>query len=155
MVYGGKPNPGTCCRVPDVGNMHLVWNIWCMGYILSALIRLPRMFLSTDFLFEYEKDKLRWTSVISNLHTTLRIISRGAISIKRCLTSIGIPMLKIRRSRDRLIFNMRIPIPGKDGLYIEMGPRSVPGLAKDSCSAWGRGWTHFPLYWGPYLGIGF
>ena len=38
------------------------------------------------------------------------------------LTSIGIPMLKIRRSRDRLIFNMGIPIPGKDGLYIETGP---------------------------------
>ena len=32
-------------------------------------------------------------------------------------------MLKIRRSRDRLIFNMDIPIPGKDGFYIEMGPR--------------------------------
>ena len=33
-------------------------------------------------------------------------------------------MLKIRRSRDRLIFNMRIPTPGKDGLYIETEPRS-------------------------------
>ena len=32
-------------------------------------------------------------------------------------------MLKIRRSHDRLIFNMGIPIPGKDGLYIEAGPR--------------------------------
>ena len=31
-------------------------------------------------------------------------------------------MLKIRRSHDRLIFNMGIPIPGKDGLYIEAGP---------------------------------
>ena len=31
-------------------------------------------------------------------------------------------MLKIGRSRDRLIFNMEIPIPGKDGLYIETGP---------------------------------
>ena len=33
-------------------------------------------------------------------------------------------MLKVRRSRDRLIFNMGIPIPGKDGLYIEKGPDS-------------------------------
>ena len=32
-------------------------------------------------------------------------------------------MLKIRRSHDRLIFNMGIPISGKDGLYIETGPR--------------------------------
>ena len=35
---------------------------------------------------------------------------------------MGVPMLKIRRSRDRLIFNMGIPIPGKYGLYIEMAP---------------------------------
>ena len=35
-------------------------------------------------------------------------------------------MLKIRRSRDRLIFNMGIPIPGKDGLYIETGPCPHP-----------------------------
>ena len=34
------------------------------------------------------------------------------------LTSIGIPMSRIRRSHDRLIFNMKILIPGKDGLYI-------------------------------------
>ena len=33
-------------------------------------------------------------------------------------------MLKIRRSRDRLIFNMGIPIPGKYGLYIDTEPRS-------------------------------
>ena len=42
-----------------------------------------------------------------------------------CLTSKGIPMLKIRRSHDRLILNMGIPIPGKDGLYIERGPWSL------------------------------
>ena len=48
-----------------------------------------------------------------------------AVSIQRCrLTRIGISMLKIRRSPDRLIFNMGIPIPAKDGLYIETGPRS-------------------------------
>ena len=31
-------------------------------------------------------------------------------------------MLKIWQSFDRLIFNMEIPIPEKDGLYIETGP---------------------------------
>ena len=31
-------------------------------------------------------------------------------------------MLKIRRCRDRFIFNMGIPIPGKDGLHIDTGP---------------------------------
>ena len=47
----------------------------------------------------------------------------GAVSIERCrLTNIGIPVFKIRRSRDRLIFNMGIPIPGKDSLHIDTGP---------------------------------
>ena len=47
----------------------------------------------------------------------------GAVSIKRCpLTSIGIPMMNIRLSCDLLIFSMGIPIPGKDGLYIETWP---------------------------------
>ena len=32
-------------------------------------------------------------------------------------------MLKKRRSHDRLFFNIGIPIYGKDGLYIETGPR--------------------------------
>ena len=44
----------------------------------------------------------------------------GPSQYKDGVTGIGIPMLKIRRSRDRLIFNMGIPIPGKDGLYIEL-----------------------------------
>ena len=35
---------------------------------------------------------------------------------------MGIPMLKIRRSRDRLIFNIGIPIPVKKHLYIETAP---------------------------------
>ena len=33
------------------------------------------------------------------------------------------PMLKMRRSRDHIIFNMGIPILGKDGLDIETGSR--------------------------------
>ena len=34
-------------------------------------------------------------------------------------------MLKIRRPRDRLILNKRIPIPGKDRRYIETGLPSL------------------------------
>ena len=38
---------------------------------------------------------------------------QGTVSTERCrLTSTGIPMLKIRRSCDRIIFNMGIPLPG-------------------------------------------
>ena len=36
--------------------------------------------------------------------------------------NVGIPMLKIRWSHHRLIFNMGIPIPREDSFYIEPGP---------------------------------
>ena len=45
-------------------------------------------------------------------------------------------MLKIRQSRDNVIFNMGIPIPGKDGLYIESGPMCVI-----ETSELGTGWS--------------
>ena len=48
------------------------------------------------------------------------IICDGTFNEKR----IRIPMVKIRQSHDRLIFNMGFPIAGKDGLYIEVGPRA-------------------------------
>ena len=42
---------------------------------------------------------------------------------KHCLSqALGIPMLKIRRSWDRLIFNMAIPMLVRRYLYIEMTP---------------------------------
>ena len=43
-------------------------------------------------------------------------------NIKTAFPRYGIPMLKIRRSRDRLIFNMGIPILVRRHPYIEMGP---------------------------------
>ena len=46
----------------------------------------------------------------------------GTTSVERCLISIGTPMLKIRRSRDRLIFNMGILIPEKDVFVLRQGP---------------------------------
>ena len=44
------------------------------------------------------------------------------LNIKTVFPRYGIPMLKIRRSRDRLIFNMGIPILVRRHLYIEMAP---------------------------------
>ena len=58
-------------------------------------------------------------------HKLIRTLNRTLATksqYKDHLTSIGIIMLKIRRSRDRLIINMGILIPGKDGLYIETRP---------------------------------
>ena len=48
---------------------------------------------------------------------------QGAISIYRCiLTSIGIPIIKIKQSHDHLIFIMEIFIPGKTVLILRQGP---------------------------------
>ena len=51
-------------------------------------------------------------------------------------------MLNIRRNQDRLIFNMVVPIPGKDGLYIETGVNVlliitvVPQTGQESSDEW-------------------
>ena len=64
-----------------------------------------------------------------------------AVSIKRCrLTNIGISMLKIRRSRDRLIFNMEIPYLGKTVFILKTGPwiheESVNCMRRRSVEKW-------------------
>ena len=65
-----------------------------------------------------------------------------AVSIKRCrLTGIVIPILKISRPHDRLILNKGIPIPGKDGLYIESGPRYERVDFRTTQTIW------CPIYW--------
>ena len=43
--------PGTACPALDVDNIYLVWFIYVYDTD-SAFIRLPRMFLSTNCLFE-------------------------------------------------------------------------------------------------------
>ena len=54
-------------------------------------------------------------------------------------------MLKIRRSHDRLIFNMEIHIPGKDGLYIGTGPWWLAMLPQhESCETTNKGFTTEP-----------
>ena len=50
--------------------------------------------------------------------------------------SIGIPMLKIRRSRPCLIFNMGIPIPGKMVFILRQGPASGTQVHKCVCKYW-------------------
>ena len=53
--------------------------------------------------------------------------SQGPDSIKRShLTSIGNPIVEIRRSYDRLISTIGFPIPVRWHLYIESGPWYLP-----------------------------
>ena len=62
----------------------------------------------------------------------IRLKKFGAVSIQTCrLTSIGIPILKIRRSRDRLIFNMGILYPGKTVFILRQGPGRSIWLSMD------------------------
>ena len=83
----------------------------------------------------------------------------GHLNIKiHHLASIGIPMLKIRRSHDCLIFNMEIPIPGKESLYIETGPgydlSMLESKETQMCQSWNivAAWiTGWELY-NEYLG---
>ena len=80
-------------------------------------------------VLKFKKCRFRVTKIYVNQffgYQTPGGLKPGAVSIWRCrLTSIAIPMLRIRRSRDRLIFNMGIPIPGEDGLHIETGIRFI------------------------------
>ena len=56
----------------------------------------------------------------------------ACLNIKPSFQGIGISMLKIRRSRDHLIFNMGIPILVRRHLHIEMAPRmAVECLAEN------------------------
>ena len=67
--------------------------------------------------------KLRWWYVIIQGWKYYLPDCLGAVSILRCrLASIGIPMLKIRRFRDRPIFNKEIPIPGKTVFILSLSP---------------------------------
>ena len=55
--------------------------------------------------------------------------SQGPLSIWRLsFPGMGIPMLKVRRSRDRLIFNIGIPILVRRHLYIETAPRTSTAM---------------------------
>ena len=53
---------------------------------------------------------------------------QGPVSIKPVFPRYRIPMLKIRRSRDRLIFNVGIPKLVRRHLYIETAPRSPSAM---------------------------
>ena len=58
------------------------------------------------------------------------------LNIKTVFPGMGIPMLKIRRSWDRLIFKMGIPILVRRRLYIETGPCDHSAVVHGN-EAWG------------------
>ena len=85
-----------------------MWSSWQLGHTAAtvSLARTPSIFHSSETYTSNGK---------TLIHRPL-----GVISIQRCrLTSI---QLKIRRSPDRLIFNIGISIPGKTVFILKWGP---------------------------------
>ena len=68
-------------------------------------------------------------------------------NIKTIFPRYGISMLKIRRSRDRLIFNTGVPILVRRYIYIETAPRPMASLIyRQLCHSLCKMWnplTHF------------
>ena len=88
------------------GVMLCFTNMWL---ILQCLY----LILSTSLKLQIDKDLYR------SIHTLL------------CFTEVDFNRFKavnIRRSRNHFIFNMEIPIPRKDSLYIETAPSCCPSL---------------------------
>ena len=78
----------------------------------------PRILLITTLLC--------LTTLLNRLRNTLTYCDLGPDSIWRChLTSIGNPIVEIRRSYDRLISTTVFPIPVRCNLYIASGPWCV------------------------------
>ena len=95
------------------------YTTYSISFLLTICHHRFRQWLGTEQATSHWLDQW-WTSALT------RMCHQGVVSILRCrLTSIGITMLKIRRSHDRLIFNIGIPIPRKDGPYIATGPRPL------------------------------
>ena len=79
VACGGLPFLGTGCPVPDIANIYLICNFYCLGYCFYNCPP-PRMFPPMYFLFEKNGlDYFPWTSFISYLHTIFLIIN-GVIS---------------------------------------------------------------------------
>ena len=82
-----------------------------------------RQWLSTEQMTSHCLNQYTWK------------LTGPSLNIKPVFPGMGIPMLKIRRSQDRLIFNMWIPILVRRYLYIKMVPSSIPSQVK-YCSNW-------------------
>ena len=69
-----------------------------------------------------------WANITSDDNLEAIFILRWPPGYHQKWSSIGIPMLKIRRSRDHLIFKMEIPYLGKTVFILKRGPGSLHSL---------------------------
>ena len=86
--------------------------------------------------------RLKLKTAFNHWHRSVAVkfkLAGPRLNIKTIFPGMGIPMFKIRWSRDHLIFNMGIPILVRRHLYIETAPRSpvhmetvnIDGLVQD------------------------
>ena len=72
MGRGGLPVLDTRCSVPDVHNIHLIWNsIWVT---VSTCIHFIKMSSSINFLFEQRTVHITMDTYMSNVHDRLMIM---------------------------------------------------------------------------------
>ena len=90
---------------------------------IKVLIQIPIMKIKRPYIVKIEISAPEKTGIL------LKRRPGPSLNIKTVFPGYGIPMLKIRRSQDRLIFNMGIPILVRRHLYIDTAPwiQSVPG----------------------------
>ena len=90
-------------------------------------------------------------------------VIRGASQYRDTALSVSIklPIIKIRRSHDRLIFILKIPIPGKAAFVLKIPQDTSSGISDQwcvhTCAANPHDdvikWKHFPRYWPFVRGI--
>ena len=90
---------------------------YCIGRLEDGVWGIGDIFVGTKYK-NYETVEACYDTVYI-LH-----ITHDTASPRLSFPGMGIPMLKIRQSRDRLIFNMGIPILVSWHLDIEMAPSS-------------------------------
>ena len=107
VIHGIKRKP----------HLSVVWNWY--HFVAIAILHQPRPTDSADINTRLQ---LSDTSSIPPMHGGFLLIPGLRRNIKTVFPRYGIPMLKISRSWDRLIFNMGIPILVRRHIYIEMTP---------------------------------
>ena len=106
---------------------HGISNHWHIDYLCNSLFRLTSRKTWHYWFFPpvtcgFPSQRTRKAFPFLDIIMTLKMNIRSLSQYKDVMLPVGIPMLKIRRSYDCLIFNMDIPMPGKTVFIFRLGP---------------------------------
>ena len=110
------------CRI--IIYVNIIWIYWCMR-VFVIKHRFMSVLMTNEILRELE--------CVLEGYPIMQEPPGPRLNIKTVFIRFGIHMLKIRRSRDRLILNMGIPILVRLHIYIETPPH--PGYNSINASA--------------------